>query len=100
MTVPSTEKLPTVVPPEDKKRLLARLARVEGQLRGIQKMITEDEECEKIAQQIGAARGALNKAFADQISCAVSRTLAGYSCDTEIIRTEVREILLLLTKYG
>jgi DNA-binding FrmR family transcriptional regulator len=100
MTVPSTIKKSTVVPPDDKKRLLARLARVEGQLRGIQKMISEDEECEKIAQQIGAARGALNKAFADQISCAVSRTLAGYSCDTEIIRNEVREILLLLTKYG
>ena len=29
-----------------------------------------------------------------------SRTLAGYSCDTETIRNEVREILLLMTKYG
>ncbi|MGB5176684.1 MAG: metal-sensitive transcriptional regulator, partial [Thermoanaerobaculia bacterium] len=35
-----------VVPIEDKKRLLARLARVEGQLRGIQKMISDDEDCE------------------------------------------------------
>lgn len=100
MMPPFAEKKPTVVPPEDKKRLLARLARVEGQLRGIQKMISEDEECEKIAQQIGAARGALNKAFADQMSCAVSRTLAGYGCDTEAVRNEVHEVLALLAKYG
>lgn len=91
---------PTVVPPEDKKRLLDRLARIEGQLRGIQKMISQDEPCEKIAQQLGAARGALNKAFSDQIQCAVSRTLAGHGCDTPKVREEVREILFLLTKYG
>lgn len=100
MTVIAKTPKPTVVPPEDKKRLLDRLARVEGQLRGIQKMISEDEPCEKIAQQIGAARGALNKAFSDQINCALSRTLAGYGCDTPEVRDDVLEILLLLTKYG
>lgn len=89
-----------VVPIEDKKRLLARLARVEGQLRGIQKMISEDEECERIAQQLAAARGALNKAFSDQISCAVSRRLAGHSADTPEIRQEVEDVLSLLTRYG
>ena len=89
-----------VVPIEDKKRLLARLARVEGQLRGIQKMISEDEDCEPIAQQLAAARGALNKAFSDQISCAVMRRLAGHSADTPEIRQEVSDVLSLLTRYG
>ena len=89
-----------VVPIEDKKRLRARLARVEGQLRGIQKMISDDEDCEKIAQQLAAARGALNKAFSDQISCAISRRLAGHACDTPEVREEVSEILSLLNRYG
>ena len=89
-----------VVPIEDKKRLLARLARVEGQLRGIQKMISDDEDCERIAQQLAAARGALNKAFSDQISCAVSRRLASHSADTPEVREEVSEVLSLLTRYG
>ncbi|MDH3255358.1 MAG: metal-sensitive transcriptional regulator, partial [Acidobacteriota bacterium] len=48
------------VAPEEHKRLLDRLARVEGQLRGIQKMIHQEAECEAIAQQLAAARGALN----------------------------------------
>lgn len=34
----------------DRKKLVDRLARVEGQLRGIQKMITRKDDCEAIAQ--------------------------------------------------
>ncbi|WP_220359294.1 metal-sensitive transcriptional regulator [Alkalilimnicola ehrlichii] len=46
-----------------KKALLARLARIEGQIRGIRRMIDEDESCEAVAQQLAASRKALNKAF-------------------------------------
>lgn len=46
-----------------KKALCARLARVEGQLRGLQKLIQADTEPEKVAQQMAAARKALDKAF-------------------------------------
>ena len=48
---------------DKKKALCARLARVEGQLRGLQKLIDEDADCEKIAQQMAAARKALDKSF-------------------------------------
>lgn len=46
-----------------RKALCARLARVEGQLRGLQKLIQSDAEPEKVAQQMAAARKALDKAF-------------------------------------
>ena len=36
--------------------LLRRLKRVEGQLRGIQKMITEDRDCVSIVMQLAAVR--------------------------------------------
>ena len=49
--------------PERKRSLVLRLKRVEGQLRGIQRLIDEDEDCEKIAQQLAAARKALDKSF-------------------------------------
>ena len=100
MAVSSPTPKPTVVPPEDKKRLIARLSRIEGQLRGVQKMISEDKECEDIAQQIAAARGALDKAFADQITCAVQRRMASYSADTPEARQAVEEILSIFIKYN
>ena len=100
MAVSSPKNSNITITPEDKKRLLDRLARIEGQLRGVQKMIAEDKECELIAQQISAARGALEKAFSDQIGCAVGRRLAQAGVDNEDARKAVREILELFTRYS
>ena len=38
-----------------------RLKRIEGQIRGIQKMVDEDKPCEDILIQIGAVKSALHK---------------------------------------
>lgn len=45
----------------DKKDLLQRLRRVEGQVRGIQRMVDEDQYCVDILVQIAAARAAITK---------------------------------------
>ncbi len=39
-----------------KDRMLKRLKRLEGQLRGIQKMIAEDRDCVSIVTQLAAVR--------------------------------------------
>ncbi len=57
--------------PEAKKAMLARLARVEGQVRALQRMIERDEECEVIAQQLSAARKALDRAFYEMVACVI-----------------------------
>ena len=49
--------------------MMQRLARVEGQLRGVQKLISEEHDCEKIAQQLSAARKALDKSFFQMVAC-------------------------------
>src|SRR3954467_629142 len=45
----------------DKDQLIRRLRRIEGQTRGLQKMVEEDRWCPDILQQIAAARAALDK---------------------------------------
>ncbi|HEY8530874.1 MAG TPA: metal-sensitive transcriptional regulator [Limnochorda sp.] len=45
----------------DKKALAQRLKRIEGQIRGIQRMIEEDAYCVDILIQVSAARAALEK---------------------------------------
>ena len=42
-------------------QLLARLRRVEGQVRGIEKMVEDDRYCIEILTQISAAQAALDK---------------------------------------
>jgi CsoR family transcriptional regulator, copper-sensing transcriptional repressor len=44
-----------------KQELLDRLARVEGQIRGVTKMVEEDRYCIDVLTQIEAAEAALNK---------------------------------------
>jgi DNA-binding FrmR family transcriptional regulator len=56
---------------EDKKAMDARLARVEGQVRAVRRMIDEDEACASVAQQLAAARKALDRAFYEMVSCMV-----------------------------
>lgn len=56
---------------EAKKAMDARLARIEGQVRGVRRMIDEHETCEAIAQQLAAARKALDRAFYEMVSCMI-----------------------------
>ncbi|MGH2757727.1 MAG: metal-sensitive transcriptional regulator [Actinomycetota bacterium] len=46
---------------DDKDDILARLRRVEGQVRGVQRMVDNDEYCIDILTQITAASNALKK---------------------------------------
>jgi len=47
------------VDPISTESLVARLKRIEGQIRGIQKMIEDGRECESVITQIGAVRSAI-----------------------------------------
>jgi len=62
---------PTMHDEEAKKAMDARLARIEGQVRAVRRMIGEDEVCEDIAQQLAAARKALDRAFYEMVSCMI-----------------------------
>jgi DNA-binding FrmR family transcriptional regulator len=44
-----------------KEQLLARLKRIEGQIRGIEGMVREDRYCVEVLTQISAAQAALDK---------------------------------------
>ena len=46
---------------ESKEDILKRLRRIEGQVRGIQKMIDEDKYCVDILTQVASVRAAINK---------------------------------------
>jgi CsoR family transcriptional regulator, copper-sensing transcriptional repressor len=58
---------------EKRKSLRSRLARVEGQLRGVQQQLDADADCEAIAQQLSAARKALDKSFFAMVACMIEQ---------------------------
>lgn len=53
------------------RALTSRLRRAEGQVRAVARLIEEGEPCDVVAQQLTAARRALDRAFFAMVGCAV-----------------------------
>ncbi len=62
---------------DEKKRtdLLHRLKRAEGQLRGVQRLLEEGEDCLTIATQMSAVRKALDSAYVRMTVCFIEQEL-------------------------
>lgn len=59
------------------KELLDRLARVEGQVRGLRRMLEEDRTCEEVLTQLLAARSGLEQAGVLVLERHVERCVVG-----------------------
>ena len=55
--------------------VLNRLRRAEGQIRGIQRMVEEGEDCLKIGQQFAAVRKALDSTYLRMTFCFMEQEL-------------------------
>ena len=80
--------------------LLNRLRRAEGQLRGIQRMIEEDQPCLEIANQMAAVRKALDSTYVRMTVCFMQQELQsrlGLQDDTDAklqsVLDDVQELL-------
>jgi DNA-binding FrmR family transcriptional regulator len=71
--------------PVSKADLSKRLRRIEGQVRGVAKMVQEDRDCREIIQQLAAIRSATN-----QVSLLVARSYAS-QCLCEPLEDDDRE---------
>jgi DNA-binding FrmR family transcriptional regulator len=61
---------------EDKAEVLTRLKKVEGQIRGLQRMVEADEYCIDILTQISAANAALKKVAVQLLNDHISHCVA------------------------
>ena len=87
---------------QQKKDLLNRLARVEGQLRGVQKLIalaSEPSDCDAVAQQMAAARKALDRSFTQLLTASIV-TQSGQASDLEEARERAAHLAALLDKFA
>ncbi|WP_125772571.1 metal-sensitive transcriptional regulator [Companilactobacillus furfuricola] len=51
----------TVQNEEETKKIINRLSRAEGQIRGIQKMINDDKDCMDVMTQLSAVRSSIDR---------------------------------------
>ena len=79
--------------------LVVRLKRVEGQIRGVQGMVEQGQDCEAIAVQLSAARKALDRAFYELMACAIRHPqFSGRQREAQ--DTRVERLTRVLAKLG
>lgn len=84
---------------DGRKKIVTRLARIEGQVRGIKALVENGAECEDIAMQMTAARRALDRAFYEMLACSLMSQLEE---DTAVadMRESTDELMRLLVKFA
>ena len=81
-----------------KSTVLTRLARIEGQVRGLSRMIEEDRYCIDIVTQIAAVRAALRRVeeevLRDHIShCVEHAIVSGNAAELRRLVSELMDVL-------
>jgi len=87
---------------QQKKDLLNRLARIEGQLRGVQKLIAladTPSDCDAVAQQMAAARKALDRSFVQLLTSSIL-TQTGEASDLEDAQARAAHLAAMLDKFA
>lgn len=84
---------------EHQRDVVNRLKRIEGQVRGLIEMVEDGRPCEDIAQQMSAARKAMDKAFYRMMACTVLEAVTISSSEEQAIR-EVERSTRILEKYA
>jgi DNA-binding FrmR family transcriptional regulator len=95
---PGTGKKALAVDPEAKAANLRRLRRLEGQVRGLQKMVEDDRYCPEIMIQISAAQEALRtvgrELMRNHLRHCVTQTVAeGGSAKADAMYDELVELI-------
>lgn len=84
---------------EHQRDVVNRLKRIEGQVRGLIEMVESGRPCEDVAQQMSAARKAMDKAFYRMMACSVMEAVSINEPSSATVR-DVERSTRILEKYA
>ncbi|MFL5901400.1 MAG: metal-sensitive transcriptional regulator [Solirubrobacterales bacterium] len=73
---------------ENRDAVLKRLRRIEGQVRGVERMVEENRYCIDVVTQVTAIQAALDKVALELLSDHATKCVVGASEDKQVERTE------------
>ncbi|WP_322045245.1 formaldehyde-responsive transcriptional repressor FrmR [Paraburkholderia sp. J67] len=84
---------------EEKKRVLARVRRVRGQLDALERALEEGTDCGPILQQIAAVRGAINGLMAGVLESHLREEFSSLAGADENSKKSIDEVVTLVRSY-
>ncbi|MFT0212156.1 formaldehyde-responsive transcriptional repressor FrmR [Pseudomonas sp. F1_0610] len=86
--------------PEEKKKVLARVKRIKGQIEALERALQAETECRSILQQIAAVRGAANGLMAQVLESHIRETFMDESqARSTQIHSSVNDTIELIRAY-
>lgn len=85
--------------PEEKKRVLARVRRVRGQLDALERALEEGADCGPVLQQITAVRGAINGLMAGVLESHLREGFAQMDEANEASQKSIDDVISLVRAY-
>ena len=88
--------------PDEKKRAIARLRRIRGQVDGLERAIEAGSDCGPVLQQIAALRGAVNGLMAGILDSHLREEFTQVATDPKIRKqhqASIDEVVALVRSY-
>ena len=83
---------------QDKDRLVKRLHRIEGQVRGLCGMVEKDSDCMDVLRQIASVSGALRGVWTQVVGDHIQGCISRASLDREASDNLVKELVKHISK--
>lgn len=84
---------------EEAKRIVTRLKRLEGQLRGLQRLVENGEDCESVLTQFAAAKGAFQRVGEIILASVIRDCVAKESSGDKPAEESIESALALFEQY-
>ena len=93
--------LPDEVKEEMQRNILSRLRKIEGQIRGLQGMVSNGKECEQILTQLRAAQAALKSVTGLVLKSYLTKCYSemGENPNPDEMYLKLEKTVVLLTKF-
>ena len=78
------------------EKILQNLRRIEGQVKGIQRMVTEERQCDEVLTQIMAVKAALDRVTKDLVEANMATCFDSYS--PEEVKEKMAKTIGILCK--
>jgi FrmR/RcnR family transcriptional regulator, repressor of frmRAB operon len=85
--------------PDEKKRVLARVRKVRGQIDALERALEQGADCAPVLQQIAAVRGAMNGLMAEVLESHLREEFAHLTEGDTSARGSIDEVVSLVRSY-
>lgn len=91
----ATERDPAV-----QKEMLSRLKKIEGQVRGVQKMVLDYRDCGDIVIQLAAIKAAVNRVGITMLACHMADKMKDDLRENKDIKESLNEFISIFKKFS